>query len=135
MDPILIADIVVTVHLAFMLFVLLGQVLIVAGWLLRWEWVRNYWFRLIHLGSIAFVAAQAVLGIECPLTTWERHLRGGYLHDLENASAIGRFCNETLFYEPDRVIFPIIYVTFVLLVVLTWVVAPPRRRPRPQGSA
>jgi hypothetical protein len=135
MDPILQADILVTIHLGFMLFVLIGQILIVAGWLLRWEWVRNFWFRLIHLGSIVFVAAQAVFGIECPLTTWERELRGGRLHDLESASAIGRFCNETLFFRPAPVVFAIVYVTFALLVLLTWIFAPPRLPWRRAGGS
>jgi hypothetical protein len=130
MDPILLADIVVTVHLLFMLFVLLAQVLIVAGWLLRWAWVRNFWFRLVHLGSIGFVAGQALVGLWCPLTILERNLRlkGGAegLHDLENASAIGRFCNETLFFPPSGPVFPIIYTSFALLVLLTWIFAPPR---------
>jgi hypothetical protein len=126
MDPILKADIIVTVHLAFMLFVLIAQLLIVAGWLLGWQWVRNFWFRLVHLLSIGFVAAQAVLGIECFLTTWERNLRDGYLHDLDDASAIGRFANETLFFRPNPTLFLILYVAFALLVVLTWVFAPPR---------
>jgi hypothetical protein len=170
MDPILLADIVVTIHLLFMLFVLIAQVLIVAGWLLHWGWVRNFWFRLVHLGSIGVVAAQALAGIICPLTTLERHFRvegeypkycallaanlvasrsenlltslvpascaanpitlideieGGALHVLDRASAIGRFSNNTLFFRPQGPLFPIVYVSFALLVVLTWIFAPP----------
>jgi hypothetical protein len=178
MDPVLLADVVVTVHMLFMLFVVFAQVLIVAGWLLRWGWVRSFWFRLIHLASIGIVAAQAVAGIICPLTTLERHLRreaayptycallagnlvasrsenlqttlvsatwacnpisvindAGPLHILERASAIGRFCNQTLFFrDPPKYLFPIIYVTFATMVVLTWVFALPRlpwRKPAP----
>jgi hypothetical protein len=187
MDSILLADVVVTVHLCFMLFVLISQLLIVAGWLLDWSWIRNFWFRFVHLLSIGVVAAQAVAGIECPLTTLERHLRtegeypmycallaanlvlspsedvlaslgsatyavnpksvmdegGPYLHKLDRASAIGRFCNHTLFYTPEnRIIFPIAYVSFALLVMLTWICASPRMPWRkslrteaaPQGS-
>jgi hypothetical protein len=126
MDPILKADVLVTVHLTFVLFVLVGQILIVAGGLLHWSWVRNFWFRLVHLLSILVVAGQAVFGIECPLTTWERELRGGYLFDLEGASAIGRFCNETLYFRPNPPVFMAIYVSFALLVVLTWIFTPPR---------
>jgi hypothetical protein len=128
MDRILLADVIVVVHLAFMLFVLFGQVLIVLGWLLRWGWVRNFWFRMVHLLSIVFVAAQALVGIECPLTTWERYLRGGpgHLHDLDGASALGAFANNLLFFEPNPQLFLAIYVSFALVVVLTWVFAPPR---------
>jgi hypothetical protein len=156
------ADVVVTIHLAFMLFVLLAQVLIVAGWLARWRWVRNFWFRVIHLASIGIVAAQAVAGIECPLTTVERQLRGGHLHPWAltpeelaerglpeyhgEASAIGVFCNEVLFVSPPspegkkvvRLALMAVYLVFALLVVLTLVFAPPRwpwRREPPPGQA
>jgi hypothetical protein len=173
MDPILLADIVVTVHLGFMLFVLIAQILIVVGWVLRWAWVRNFWFRFIHLASIGLVAGEALGKIECPLTTLERHLRKQeiyprisavlavnlvgsgsvnvlatinesacifehecrdclgepYLHNLENASEIGRFCNHTLFFAPTPELLRallISYVTFALLVVVTWLFIPPR---------
>ena len=128
MGSILLADIVVTVHLAIMFFVVIGQVLIVAGWLLRWQWVRNFWFRTVHLLSILVIAGQALLGVECPLTTLERHWRGGagYLHDLDNASAIGRLSNEILYFRFSPRLFLILYSTFALLVLLTWAFAPPR---------
>jgi hypothetical protein len=140
MNRVLLADLVVTIHLAFVVAVLLAQLLILVGWILHWAWVRNFWFRLAHLVAILIVAGQAVLDIECPLTTYERHLRGGDLHDMTNASAIGRFCNETLFFDSTdengepRSIFMISYVSFAALVVLTWCFAPPRlpwRRPPP----
>jgi hypothetical protein len=132
MNRVLLADIVVTVHLAFVLSVLLAQVLIVVGYFARWQWVRNFWFRLVHLAAIFVVAGQPLIHIECPLTTLERHLRGGYLHDLDDASAVGRFCNETLFFEPSdengqpRIWLLACYLGFAGLVVLSWVFVLPR---------
>jgi Protein of Unknown function (DUF2784) len=130
MDSILLADIVVTVHLLFVVFVLAGQALIVAGGLLHWGWVRNFWFRLIHLASILIVAVQPLLGITCPLQTLERSLRlqGGAeaLRDTANASAIGRFCNHMLYFDPHGPLIPSLYIAFAALVVLTWVFVPPR---------
>jgi len=45
----LLADIVLVVHFAFVLFVVGGLVLIWIGVVLRWAWVRNFWFRVAHL--------------------------------------------------------------------------------------
>jgi hypothetical protein len=34
------------------------------------------WFRNLHLAAIAFVVAESILGVVCPLTAWEDALRG-----------------------------------------------------------
>src|SRR5262249_47003593 len=98
MSPMLMADILVTVHVAFVAFVLLSLPLILLGGALGWGWVRNFWFRVIHLVSIAFGAGggvgatvyawsdeeaawkeeEARWWVECPLTTWERDYRRTY---------------------------------------------------------
>ena len=68
----LLADIVLVLHFAVVLFVVGGLVLILAGNLIGWRWVNSLWFRLLHLAAIAIVVAEAWLGITCPLTTLER---------------------------------------------------------------
>ena len=40
------ADGVVALHVSYVAFVVLGQLLILAGVVFRWQWVRNFWFRL-----------------------------------------------------------------------------------------
>lgn len=126
MGPVLKADILVTIHLGFVAFVVVGQFLILAGWFLGWDWTRNFSFRVVHLLAIGFVAAEALAGLECPLTTWERDLRGGYLRDVEEASWIGRTANRILFHEADHFWFRLGHITFACLVLLTFVLAPPR---------
>ena len=71
----LLADLVVVAHAAYFSFVVLGLVAILAGIAFRWKWVRNPWFRWIHLSMIGIVVAEAIAGIPCPLTVWERQLR------------------------------------------------------------
>jgi hypothetical protein len=70
------ADLVVTLHFGFVLFVLGLELFILAGWPLGWAWTRNFWLRLLHLVCIEVVVGQAVVGLECPLTSVERDLRG-----------------------------------------------------------
>ncbi len=71
----LVADVLLLTHVLFVVFVILGLLLIVAGKLLSWPWVQNPWFRLAHLIGIVVVALQSWLGAICPLTTWEMALR------------------------------------------------------------
>jgi hypothetical protein len=69
------ANAIAWVHLAFSAFVVLGFVLILLGIAARCGWVRNPWFRWLHLGAIAFTAVRCWLGLPCPLTLIEHRLR------------------------------------------------------------
>ena len=71
----LLADAVLSLHVAFVVFVIGGLVLILAGNLLGWRWVNAMWFRLAHLAAIAVVVAESWLSIACPLTSLETGLR------------------------------------------------------------
>jgi hypothetical protein len=69
------ADVVVVLHAAYVWFVVFGQLAILIGILRRWAWVRNKWFRWLHLLAISIVVFESLLGIVCPLTTLEGWLR------------------------------------------------------------
>lgn len=130
----LLADVLVAVHAAYVGFVVVGQVLILAGILRSWTWVRNPWFRLAHLAAIGYVALESLLGIACPLTIWEDRLRGWAGQTVAEGTFIGRWLHRLLFYNFEPWVFTVCYTTFALLVLLTFVWAPPRWR-RPAVSA
>jgi hypothetical protein len=65
----LLADAVLAVHLALVVFVVGGLILIVAGNLAGWDWVNRPALRLLHAAAIATVVAEAWFGVACPLTT------------------------------------------------------------------
>jgi hypothetical protein len=71
----ILADLITAFHFGYVAFVVVGELLILLGWVCRWRWVRNPWFRGIHLLAIAYVAAESLLHVACPLTTWEGNLR------------------------------------------------------------
>jgi hypothetical protein len=132
MGYVYLADAVVVVHFAYVAFVLFGQVLIVVGAFLRWGWIRNLWFRLVHFLSIAFVALEAIFGVTCPLTTWEYQLRLKAGQPAEVGSFIGRWAHDLLFYQGPPWVFTMGYVTFALAVLATLILVPPRwKRPLP----
>jgi hypothetical protein len=59
------ADFIVFIHIVFVLFVLLGGLLV-----LRWKWIA-----LFHLPAAAWAAAMECSGWICPLTPLENALR------------------------------------------------------------
>lgn len=126
----LLADLVVAFHLAWVLFVIVGQVAIVVGWLLRWAWVRNARFRWLHLGCMAIVFVEAIFGWICPLTTLERWLRdrGGQASDAD-ISFVGRLVRDVLFYDVPQEHLNKLYLAFGALVFLSFWKIPIRRRP------
>src|SRR5262249_1619913 len=105
-DRIVLADAVVAFHLALGVGVLVALVLVVVRLPFGWRWTRSFWLRLAQLIVIEVVAGQAIVGIECPLKTAERELRGGggTLNKVENASAIGAWSNRTLYFTDPKVV-------------------------------
>jgi polyferredoxin len=122
------ADVVLCVHVAIVLFVVGGLVLLVAGNLRGWRFVNDWWFRLAHLAAIAVVVAQVWLGLVCPLTTLETWLRvrggeAGY-----EASFIEYWLRRILYYDAPAWVFTVGYTLFGLAVLASWWRFPPRRR-------
>src|SRR5262245_21644330 len=100
------ADIVVVVHLAFMAYVVLGELLIVIGALAGWKWVRNPWFRWTHLAAILVVVAESVAGMDCPLTDWEyglRDLAGQVVKDGDRETSFTAWVVRQVLFLCDRV--------------------------------
>lgn len=124
----LLADLVVVVHCGYVAFVVLGLILILVGGFCRWSWVRNVWFRTIHLLMIGTVVVQAWLGVVCPLTTLENRLRVKGSQEPYVGSFIGYWAHELLFFDATPQVFTIAYSLFGLLVLASLIVVRPRRR-------
>jgi uncharacterized protein YdhG (YjbR/CyaY superfamily) len=65
------ADAVLVLHVAFIVFVVGGLVAVVLGNLRGWRWVNAWWLRATHLAAIGFVVAESVFDMPCPFTTLE----------------------------------------------------------------
>ncbi|HEV3203475.1 MAG TPA: DUF2784 family protein [Gemmataceae bacterium] len=126
----LLADAIVAVHVAYVVYILFGQLAILTGWVWGWQWIRNPWFRLTHLVAIVIVALEAIGGIECPLTKWEADLRGLAGQEVADATFIGRFTHAILFYDVPLWILNTCYIALALVVVGTLLLIPPRFRKR-----
>ena len=118
------ADAVLIVHFMIVAFIVGGLALVWLGAVLGWRWIRNPWFRYGHLGAIAFVAAEALLGIACPLTVWEDLLRGG----VRPESFVGRWVRSLLYYQAPEWLFTSAYLAWAAATLATLRLVPPRRR-------
>ena len=125
----LLADFLAGIHLLYVLFVVGGEALILIGGFARWSWIRSLAFRITHLLAIAFVAVNDLLGNLCPLTIWEYRLREAAGQQAEwDITFVGRLFRAVIYHDLPVWAYSLLYVGFSLLVVLTLIIFPPRRR-------
>jgi Protein of Unknown function (DUF2784) len=122
------ADGVVTIHIVYVGYVILGQLLIILAAPMKWQWARNPWFRFTHLLAIAIVAVEAIQGWTCPLTTLEGHFRdlAGQAFD-GSESFMGKLLHNMLFIPSiPQAVLDTGYVATCILVIQGLVMYPPR---------
>lgn len=122
----LLADAVLLLHFALVVFVVGGLVLVLVGNWRHWRWVNWLPFRIAHLVAITVVAVQAWFGKLCPLTILESWLREQSGEAVYTASFIEYWLQRVLFFEAPLWVFTLAYTTFGLLVVAAWLRFPPR---------
>jgi Protein of Unknown function (DUF2784) len=125
----MLANVVLAVHFAIVIFITAGLPLIWIGGALRWSWVRIRWLRALHLGAIVFVALEALAGIACPLTVLEASLRlqqpaGGFIQ---------QWVTRVMYYDLPGWVFTLAYAIFAAAVALTWRAIPPGPSTRTRG--
>lgn len=114
------ADLVLFVHVLFVLFVVFGLIAIIAGKCFHWSWVRNPWFRLVHLFAIGIVVIQSWLAVTCPLTTWEMKLRSLAGEVVYAGSFVSHWLGVLLYYQAPDWVFVVVYTAFGALVIFSW---------------
>jgi len=105
---------------------IVGLILILAGGLLGWEWVRNPWFRASHLAGVGLVVVQAWLGGVCPLTTLEMNLREKAGDETYHGTFIAHWLQKLLYYQAPPWVFVLTYTLFGLAVFGSWWKVRPR---------
>ena len=107
---------------------MIGLVLILAGKLLQWAWVRNFWFRIAHIAAIGVVVAQSWAGVICPLTTLEMWLRRQAGDAVYAGTFISHWLESILYYQAPAWVFAVSYTAFAVVVVFSWFWVRPERR-------
>jgi hypothetical protein len=121
----LLADAVLFLHTAIVVFIVGGLIAIWvgAGW--RWRWVRDFGFRYAHLAAILFVALESAIGVACPLTVLEDWLRGTATG---GESFVQRWLQRLLYWSFPDWVFLVAYVSCAVVAGLTLLLVPPERR-------
>jgi hypothetical protein len=129
------ADATLIVHLLYIGFVVVSLLVIFLGWAMKWNWVRNPWFRWLHLLAIAIVVFEAFMKITCPLTTLELYYRtqaGQDAHAVDWGEQIPEISDcmwslrQLLFPGCKMEFFVPIYVGVASLILLSFFLVPPR---------
>jgi len=122
----LLADLIAMTHFGYVAFVVFGLLVILIGGVMRWHFVRNFWFRAIHLVMILIVVLEALFGILCPLTVWEYDLRiAAGQQNVSDVSFVARLIHQLMFFEFPPIVFLAGYCLFGLAVLLSWWLLPP----------
>lgn len=120
------ADAVLLLHFAVVLFVVLGLPAILIGNRVGWSWVNIRWWRLAHLAAIGVVVLQAWLGRWCGLTeleSWLRQQAGQIGYD---RSFIEYWVQRVIYFEAPVWVFAVLYTAFAAMVAWAWWRYPPR---------
>jgi len=118
----MLADAVLAVHCAIVIFITAGLPLIWIGAAKGWRWIRIRWLRGLHLTAIGFVALESLAGVACPLTVGEAVLRGRQ----PPRGLIQQWVERALYYDLPPWVFTLAYCVFAAAVVATWSAVPPR---------
>lgn len=121
MLPDLLADVVIVVHLAFVLFVALGG-------FLAWRWPRTW---PAHLAAVAYGAGIVLVGWSCPLTDLERALRRAAGGTAPTEGFVERWV-EGVLYPGDLT--PQVRVLAALAIAVSWAVLWRRWRRSGRGA-
>jgi len=115
----ILANLVALVHLLYFVFVVLGSLAIGIGGLRRWEWVRNSWFRILHLLAIWIVLGEDVIGLVCPLNVAESGLRKTTeIPETGAGLTLDRLLHHTIVGRPLDVIYWSLGILSLLLLLL-----------------
>lgn len=126
------ADVVLLVHLAVILFNVFGLIAIPLGAWCEWRFVRVFWWRALHVALLVAVAIQAVLARVCFLTIWQSDLLRRAGVNASDAPLIQRWVNRLIYWPLPLWVFAVLYVAALALAIVLWWKVPPKV---PRGAA
>ena len=114
------ANAILLLHVAVVVFVVLGLPAIVVGNWRKMAWANGLWWRSAHLLAIAVVVLQAWLGQYCGLTVLESKLRQQAGQAGYEGGFIEHWLQALLYYEGPLWVFALAYTVFGAFVAWAW---------------
>lgn len=122
------ANVTLFAHVSYVSFVVIGLLITWLGIAFRWQWIRNRWFRGVHLVMIVIVVFEAWVGIVCPLTTLENWFRQKSGQSVYDGDFIAIWLHSLIFFQAPPWVFTCGYTLFGLAVLGTLLIVPPNWR-------
>ena len=116
----LIADIVLVIHFAFIAFLVGGQALMMIGYHRNLRWVTSRLIRGIHIACTLYVVVQTWAGQWCPLTLLENRFRQSAGQQTYSNSFIQDWMERLIYYDLPHWVFTVSYTVFGALVIAYW---------------
>jgi hypothetical protein len=127
------ADLIVVIHLGYVVYVVGGLIAILIGTWRGRKWIRNPWFRVSHLCAILFVVMEIILKLNCPLTTWEMSARAAAQQPVNGSAFMDRLLSFILIGTAPRWLINGLYIVFAIVIAATFIFAPPRWKTREEN--
>ena len=113
---IIFSEIVLLFHFCIFLFMVLGFFLIPLGYYQKWEWVKNKYYRLIHLVLMGIIFIETILGFMCPLTVLENFLR----NNIEINNKITQIIHQIMYWDLPTYQFIILNLLSLFYLIFLW---------------
>ena len=113
---IIFSEIVLLVHFCIFLFILLSFFFIPIGYHQKWKWVKNRYYRSIHIILMGIIFIETILGFMCPLTILENFLR----NDTKVNNKFTEIIHLIMYWDLPSYQFIILYLLSILYLVFLW---------------
>mgnify|MGYP001241253237 CR=1 FL=1 len=113
---IIFSEIVLLFHFCIFLFMLLSFFFIPIGYYQKWKWVKNRYYRSIHIILMGIILIETILGFMCPLTKLENFLR----NDTKVNSKFAEIIHLIMYWDLSSYQFIILYLLSLLYLLFLW---------------
>ena len=113
----LFSEIVLLFHFCIFLFIILSFFFIPLGYYQKWKWVKNKYYRLIHLILMGIIFIETILGFMCPLPILENFLR----NNIEINNKITQIIHQIMYWDLPTYQFIILYLLSLLYLIFLWI--------------
>lgn len=123
----ILADLIVAMHFAWILFMLIGAMLTFSGFFCKR--IFDWWlFRTLHLCGIMYVATLALLREYCPLTILENTARAKYGPDLTYpGSFIAHYIEKFVYPDVNSSIILVSTAFIAVFTIVVFIFKPPTK--------
>ena len=113
---ILFSEIILFIHFLIFLFITLSFILIPVGYFQKWKWVKNKYYRSMHLILMGIISIETILGFMCPLTILENYLRD----DIKVDNKFTEIVHQILYWNLPNYQFIILYILSFSYLIFLW---------------